>query len=378
MRRALKLYLRGEHDRARRLLSEGAMLLGTPPPQPPTLRQALAVLAPASPLVPRLAEPADIIVPVYDGAAHLRRLLDTLFAHTDPRHRVLLADDCSSDPEVGALLALAATRSNVIVTRSDSNRGFVATVNAAMAATHGNAVILNSDTEVPPAWIDRLLRPIEQSGSIAATAPFSNAAQIFSVPTPDQDHDLPQDAGTLEIDRAFARLVPDGGYDLTAPATIGFCMAISRRAWVTLGPFDAATFGRGYCEETDWCLRAGAAGWSTRLVPDLFVFHKHGGSFLDRERKTLLEANLATLHRRWPDYYRALTRFRRRDPWAVFRAAAMLALATAPGQMRGVSIMQHRGGGPIQAELRVGHWRSNLLVETAAEAAGLQGAPQGL
>jgi GT2 family glycosyltransferase len=155
-------------------------------------------------------------------------------------------------------------------------------------------------------------------------------------------------------------------------------MAISRRAWNTLGPFDAEAFGRGYCEETDWCLRAGAAGWSTRLVPDLFVFHKHGGSFLDRERRTLLEANLATLHRRWPDYYAELARFRRRDPWAVYRAAAMLALTTEPGPARGVSILQRRGSGPIQAELRLGHWRSALLVETAEEALRLKDNPRGV
>ena len=154
--------------------------------------------------------------------------------------------------------------------------------------------------------------------------------------------------------------------------TIGFCMAISRRAWNTLGPFDAEAFGRGYCEETDWCLRARAAGWSNRLVPDLFVFHKHGGSFADRERKALLEANLATLHRRWPGYYGELARFRRRDPWAVYRAAALLALATDPDRAQNAAILGHDGNHPTRMEIRVGHWRIGLIAETAEEARRLQ------
>ena len=372
LRRALKLYLRGERDRARRLVVDGTVLLCIPASPSPTLRQVLEVLGPVGRAVPRLAEAADIIVPVYDGAVHLRRLLDTLFERTDPRHRLLLADDGSTDPEVAALLAMAATRPSVTVTRSDRNRGFVATVNAAMAATHGNAVILNSDTEVPPAWIERLLRPIALSDSVASAAPFSNAAQIFSVPTPNQDHDLPQGAGTIEIDRAFARLLPDADANLEAPTTIGFCMAISRRAWNTLGPFDAEAFGRGYCEETDWCLRARAAGWSNRLVPDLFVFHQHGGSFADRDRRALLEANLTTLYRRWPRYYGELARFRRRDPWAVYRAAALLALATDPDQAQNAAILGYDGNRPTRMEIRVGHWRIGLIAETADEARQLQ------
>jgi GT2 family glycosyltransferase len=334
----------------------------------------LEVLGPIGRGVPRLAEAADIIVPVYDGASHLRRLLGTLFDRTDPQHRVLLADDGSTDPEVAALLAMAAARPNVTVTRSDGNRGFVATVNAAMAATHGHAVILNSDTEVPPAWIDRLLRPIAQSGSVAATAPFSNAAQIFSVPTPDHDHDLPQGVGLIEIDRAFARLLPDADADLEAPATIGFCMAISRRAWNALGPFDSDAFGRGYCEETDWCLRARAAGWSNRLVPDLFVYHAHGGSFADAERRALLETNLTTLYRRWPRYYHELATFRRRDPWAVHRAAALLALATASQSdpTRSIATVGHRTDGSAWLEIRVGSWAVAVVADAAEQSRQLQ------
>jgi len=335
LRRALKLYLRGERDRARRLVVDGCVLLRTPPPSLPTLRQALDLLGPPRQDHPRLASTADVIVPIHNGPEHLSRLLDTLFDRTDPRHRILLADDGSTDPGIEPLLAAASRRWNVRLFRSPANLGFVATVNAAMAMTEGDAVILNSDTEVPPGWIDRLLLPIEKCRTVASTTPFSNAAQIFSVPTPDQDHALPTGVGLVEIDRAFARLRPGPVDHLSAPTAIGFCMGISRRGWNALGPFDAGAFGRGYCEETDWSLRARAAGWSNLLVPDLFVFHAQGGSFKDAERKALMERNLATLHRRWPEYHGELARFRRRDPWSGYRAAALVALAADPPDLNG-------------------------------------------
>ncbi|MGD9511806.1 MAG: glycosyltransferase family 2 protein [Geminicoccaceae bacterium] len=363
LRRALKLYARGERDRARRLVTDSLVLLRVPAPGVPSLTRALELLAPSARSPRPLAEPADVIVPIHNGADHVRRLFSTLFEHTDPRHRILLADDGSTDPAVVSLLAAAAERPNVRITRSDGNCGFIATVNAAMSATTRNAVVLNSDTEVPPGWIDRLLRPIEQNAAVASTTPFSNAAQIFSVPVPDRDHGLPPDLDLVAVDEVFARLHPGPAEELEAPTAIGFCMGISRRAWAAVGPFDAQAFGRGYCEETDWSLRSRAAGWSNLLVPNLFVFHLHGGSFVDCERKALLERNLAILHRRWPDYYRRLADFRRRDPWRPYRAAGLLALAAgapAPGE-----IELRRVAGGTMLEAGRGDWRTRLLATPA-------------
>ena len=289
--------------------------LRVPPAPLPSLGAVLDLILPCPAIVAPLVEPADVIVPIHNGAGHLKRLFGSLFNHTDPRHRILLADDGSTDPEVAQLLAwAAANRPNVRVLSSVGNRGFIETVNAAMQVTSGHVAILNTDTEVPAGWLERLLQPIATRARIASTTPFSNAASIYGFPIADLDQELPAALGVAEIDAAFARLSPDDQPPLTAPTAIGFCMGINRTAWQSCGAFDAATFGRGYCEETDWCLRAAAAGWRSVLVPNLFVYHAHGGTFARPERKALLEANIAALHLRWPDYYRRLTLFRRQRP----------------------------------------------------------------
>jgi O-antigen biosynthesis protein len=376
LRRSLKLYTRGDPERARRLLTDGLVRISVAAPPRPRLGEVLDRLeAEPRPVLP-LAEPADIIVPVHNGVAHLRRLFATLFERTDPRHRFLLADDGSTDPEVAPLLAAAAAgRPNVRVLANPVNRGFVATVNAAMQATGGHAVVLNTDTEVPDGWVERLLGPLTATPRTASTTPFSNAAVIFSFPTPDRDNRLPPGLTVAEIDRAFARLSAEPGPESEAPTAIGFCMGVNRAAWRAIGPFDERAFGRGYGEETDWCLRAAAAGWRSALVPNLFVYHAHGGTFPDRERKALLERNLATLHRRWPAYYRRLATFRRRDPWATWRVAALLALATtaaSPGAGGGLARVGRKGSSPpVPVEVGRADWRLGMTAADEGDLARL-------
>ncbi len=57
---------------------------------------------------------------------------------------------------------------------------------------------------------------------------------------------------------------------------VGFCMYVTRRALDRCGPFDEDTFGRGYGEEVDFCLRASRLGLR-HLVEDSTYVHHHGG-----------------------------------------------------------------------------------------------------
>lgn len=55
-------------------------------------------------------------------------------------------------------------------------------------------------------------------------------------------------------------------------------------------------------EENDWCQRAIAEGYKNLHVTNLFVYHKHGGSFVSEEKQRLIESNSKILNSRYPTY----------------------------------------------------------------------------
>lgn len=370
--RAAKLSLRGDLYKARHVLDDAWVERRVPPaPTMPTLIEVRAQFAPPTAQIAALREPVDIIIPVFNGPQHLKRLFATVFDCTDPMHRFLLADDASTDPATLALLEAASSRPNVTVLRAQTNRGFVANVNRAMAEVRGHAALLNTDTEVPPGWLDRLMHPILAQPRIASATPFSNSAATFSFPTPNVVNPLPDGLHLAQLDAAFARLSPAYDPSLIAPAGIGFCMGVNLAAWRALGPFDASAFDRGYGEETDWCLRAAAAGWKNLLVPNLFVYHEDGGTFGSAAKRAILEVNLRVIHRRWPSYRRQLATQHRRDPWASRRAAAILALATAqPGG--DVHVIGPNPRGEFLAEAGLSNLRCAIGPIAAADPATLR------
>lgn len=81
-----------------------------------------------------------------------------------------------------------------------------------------------------------------------------------------------------------------------------------------VGLLDEENFGKGYGEENDWCQRAIAAGYENVHVDNLFVYHKHGGSFPSEEKQRLLKEHSEALLRKHPDYNKDTADYCRRDP----------------------------------------------------------------
>ena len=90
---------------------------------------------------------------------------------------------------------------------------------------------------------------------------------------------------------------------------VGFCMYVTRRALDLCGPFDEDTFGRGYGEEVDFCLRATRLGLRHLVEDSTFVYHRGGVSFAD-ERDDRMRVASRVLHRRYR-FFRAANRAER-------------------------------------------------------------------
>ena len=158
--------------------------------------------------------------------------------------------------------------------------------------------------------------PIFSDKRVSTTTPFTNCGTICSFPNFCEDNKLFWGMSVNEIDDVFQEYTPE--YPIM-PTGVGFCMGMSRKAIDKIGDLDAETFGKGYGEENDWCRRAAEAGFVNVHVDNLFVYHKHGGSFASEEKQALIKEHLGLLERKHPDYNRLVAEYCQLDPCAWLR-----------------------------------------------------------
>ena len=329
-RQILGWLLRGHIAPARRKLSLASQIAeasGTP-----AHRLAAAPETWPSPPVPEpLAVSIDILLPVYDGLEFLEPLFDSLARADSTPFRLLICDDASPDSRVWPLLKRQAARfPNSLLLQNADNLGFVGTVNRLFEHVEHDFVLLNSDVQVPRFWLERLLAPIQADPTVASVTPFTNAGAICSFPRFFEDCAIPEGMDVDAVDAVLGRLKGLPPPELSSG--VGFCMAIRLEVARQIGLFDPA-FGRGYREENDWCRRAQLAGYRHVLAPNLFVHHKHGGSFPSAERQALADRNEVILRRRYPDLFDYYIDYIQRDPlWPLREFLDLQVLAAQAGK----------------------------------------------
>ncbi len=299
--------------------------------------------------VPRTSEDATIIIPVFNAADHVARLLDHLPDTIPEGQTVLVIDDGSDDPGITPILTRFGSKvPTATVMRMPRNQGFVAAANAGLAQlpAHHHAIILNSDTLPPADWVPRLLAPIEQSPDTASVCPLSNAAEILSIPRPGTESVLTRSL-VDDLDHVARTLRPRR---IGLPTGVGFCMAMNRRFIDQIGGFDPG-FGRGYGEEVDWCLRAKAAGGENVVATNLFVGHAGGASFGLAARKTGVAQGTRKIAQSHPSFQDDARAWENRDPIGPERLALSLAWAAHVAQGPVSIIFAHALGGGAETAL---------------------------
>ena len=311
--------------------------------------------------------PIDIVVPVYNAADDLARCVESVLAHTPPgAWRLVLIDDGSSDPALRSYLGELKRRRlpQLELLANDSNLGFTLTANRGMSLSRSDVVLLNSDTMVTRGWLEKLARCAASDPRIGTITPFSNNAEICSLPQFCANNPWPtgQDADSMvaALERAAAPTYPD------LPTGVGFCLYIRRTLLDAVGRFDPA-FGLGYGEENDFCLRAAAAGFRNVLCEDAFVLHLGGSSFGEK-RADLAERNMRLLLARHPGYLDLVHGYIAADPLLPLRALALSQHRVLTGPPHGILHVVHGHGGGTEYHVRMliaasaGAFRQYLLV----------------
>lgn len=184
---------------------------------------------------------------------------------------LIVVDDASTD-------GTAERIRDAIVLRQPINRGFASSVNAGVAASRGEVILLlNSDTRIVPGTLAAFLMAFEEDAQLGvAGAQLINvdgSPQWSAGPVPTMLWMVVAVSGIARFLRPFRRRKRVGG---DVGWVSGAAMAFRRRVWDAAGPLREDF--RFYAQDLDFCVRARRAGWNVRLLSHIRVEHRLGAT----------------------------------------------------------------------------------------------------
>lgn len=248
---------------------------------------------------------AAVIILNWNGLNLLKEFLPSVCRYTNPELAdIIVADNGSEDHSI---TWIQENYPEVKIMPFPKNYGYAGGYNKAIKSIgHEYVVLLNSDVEVTPGWIEPMIEFCDKNRDVAACQPKLKAYR---------EKDFFEYAGAAGgfIDRygyAFCRgrifdtIEKDHGqYDSITDIfwATGACLFIRRAAYINAGGLDAAFFA--HMEEIDLCWRIHLKGERIVAIPQSTVYHLGGGTLNAlNPRKTYLNFrnNLLMLYKNLP------------------------------------------------------------------------------
>jgi GT2 family glycosyltransferase len=258
-----------------------------------------------------LGQPSVAIVILnWNGKHHLEKFLPSVLATNYANFEVIVADNASSD---GSLDYLQQNLPMVRLIVLKENHGFARGYNEALKqVTADYYMLLNSDVEVHPGWLQPLIHVLTTQENAAACQPkilAYNDRRLFEY--------AGGAGGWLDLfgypfarGRIFDICEEDKGqFDKTEEVfwASGAAMLIKSQVYHELNGFDEYFFA--HQEEIDLCWRMHLAGYRVFCCPEATIYHVGGGTlprgnskktFLNfRNNQILLAKNLPWSEKWW-------------------------------------------------------------------------------
>ena len=267
----------------------------------------------AAPVLPApVRSVADIVIPVYRGLQLTLDCIASVLATVPRTTRVVVVDDASPEPELAAALQALHRRRRIRLIRHAENRGFPAAANAGLRACAGrDAVLLNSDTLVPPGWLERLRAAAHNAAPDIGTA-HAAVERRHDPQLPGRGRGQPGAGCLAGVGRGWTpwRRRSERGRGGTVDVPSWRRLLLVPSAGLLGGRWGCCgrtCFAQGYGEENDFCLRARATwaggAWLRRASSSAMS----GAASFGAARRHLVARNL---RRAEP----AASRLRRADP----------------------------------------------------------------
>lgn len=231
-----------------------------------------------------------IVILNWNGQSFLEKFLPSVLATTYGNSRIIVADNDSTDTSVSFLME---KYPQIELIRLARNFGFAQGYNEALSQVEADYyVLLNSDVEVTPGWLEPLIHLLENRVEAAACQP-----KILSYHDRNSFEYAGASGGWIDIfgypfarGRVFEVCEKDRGqYDTTEQLfwASGAAMVVKSQIFHQLKGLDGYFFA--HMEEIDLCWRLQRAGFKVFGCPESVVFHVGGGTLpKGASRKTFL------------------------------------------------------------------------------------------
>jgi GT2 family glycosyltransferase len=251
-----------------------------------------------------------VVILNWNGVDHLRQYLPSVLQNTPAEVRIIVADNGSTDASVEFVEHYYP---DVEIVRLDRNYGFAEGYNRALREVEADYyVLLNSDVEVTPHWIEPLLAMLNTDEKVAAVAP-----KLLSFTEPTRFEYAGAAGGFIDFlgypfcrGRILSTTEQDcGQYDTPREVFWASGAAFCCRAEVfhSLGGFDGDFFA--HMEEIDLCWRMQLAGYKVMCEPRSVVYHLGGGTLPNESPRKLYlnyRNNLSMLFKCAPAWQRCV------------------------------------------------------------------------
>lgn len=211
-------------------------------------------------------------------------------------YEIIVIDNASGDGTAEYLRSLCQEEARSRALENRDNEGFAAGVNAGLALSRGEyLVVLNNDTVVTRGWLRTLSRHLRTDPQIGLLGPISNAVD---------------NEARVHVSYRAIEAMPDQAFHLTR-ARLGevfeiealsfFCVMMRREVYEKIGNLDP-NYGLGYFEDDDYCQRVREVGLRVCCARDVFVHHEKAASFAalpEATRRELFERNRAYFESKW-------------------------------------------------------------------------------
>jgi GT2 family glycosyltransferase len=248
-----------------------------------------------------------VVVLNWNGEKFLENFLPSVIACNTYYSRIIVADNASTDNSVAYVKT---NFPNIEIIQNESNGGFAKGYNDALKKVEAEYyILLNSDVEVTPGWMDSIIQLMNDDPNIAACQPkikayhnkkmfeYAGAAGGFI-----DKYGYPFCRGRI-LEKTE---VDEGQYNDIREIfwATGACLFIRSECYHLVHGFDEDFFA--HMEEIDLCWRLKNVGYKIMYCPHSTVYHVGGGTLNKASsKKTYLNFrnNLILLCKNHPPEY---------------------------------------------------------------------------